>query len=182
VTTPTLNRPRSRDNRSVSAMVGAMIAVLGLVAVLGGLKWLQHGDVPNPARTVSYTASLAEARAQAPFTVLAPEPVPAGLRATSVSWDPVGPHKVWHLGFLTAGNDYLGLYQGTGAVDAFVEAATPATKPGPPVTVAGDAWGSLTSSDGHETALVHTSSGVTTVVTGTVDRAALIAFAASLRG
>jgi hypothetical protein len=161
-------------------MVGALTAVLGLIAVLGALSWLQRGHVDNPARTVDYAGALAAAREQAPFPVVAPSPVPAGLRATSVSWDPIGARKVWHLGFLTAGGDYIGLYEGTGPVDAFVEAASPATRPGQPVTVAGEVWGSLSGPDGDETALVRTFHGVTTVVTGTADETELVAFAAAL--
>lgn len=181
VTTPTLNRPRGEYSRSMGGMVGALIAVLGLIAVVGGLSWLQHGDVADPARTVDYSGTLAVARDQAPFHVVAPSPVPAGLRATSVSWDPVGPRKLWHLGFVTPARDYIGLYEGTGSVATFVEASTPATEPGPSLTVAGDAWGSLTSPDSGETALVRTRQGVTTVVTGTAGEDQLVAFATTLR-
>lgn len=181
MTTPTLNRPRGDYSRSMGGMVGAMIAVLGLIVVVGGLSWLQRGQVADPARTVDYADTLVVARDQAPFHVVVPTRALPDLRATSVSWDPVGPRKVWHLGFMTSDHEYIGLYQGTGAVDAFVGSSTPATAPGPPVTVGGDAWRSLTSSDTNEIALVHTSRGITTVVTGTAGEDRLVAFAATLR-
>jgi Protein of unknown function (DUF4245) len=179
--TPTVNRPRTGYTRSMGGMVGALVAVLGLVAVMGGFAWLLHRPVDNPVKTVNFRAVLAVAREQAPFHVLAPDPVPAGLRATNVSWDGVGGRVSWHVGFLTSGQDYIGLYQGNGPTTAFLDAATPATDRGAPVTVRGKRWMTLTNSDQGETALVRTVNGVTTVVTGTAPEPQLASFIAHLR-
>ena len=181
VTTPTLDRPRRGYTRSVGGLVGALIAVFGLILVMGAFAWFLRGPVDDPARTVDYSASLALAREQAPFHVVAPSPVPVGLRATSVSWDGAGRRVSWHVGFITTGKDYIGLYQGNGPVSTFLEDSTPATDSGPPVTVDGDTWQTFTKSDQGETALVRTVDGVTTVVTGTTSEDELAAFAARLR-
>ena len=63
--------------------------------------------------------------------------------------------------------------------DDVVEGATLLISPAP-VTVGGEQWQTLTSGDG-EGALVFAGDDVTVVVTGTVDEAALVAFAESLR-
>jgi len=164
----------------MGGMVGALIAVMGLIAAVWGLSWFQHRGVADPARTVDYSAALAAASEQAPFHVVAPSPVPTGLRATSVNWDGVGARVSWHLGFITPGQGYIGLYQGNGPASRFVAASTPATRSAPSVTVVGQAWRMLTAPDRGETALVHTLNGVTIVVTGTVDEAQLATFVSRL--
>lgn len=160
-------------------LVGALVAVVALA----GLTWIatRFSERPaDPAKTVAFRPVLAVARQQSPFHVLAPAPVPAGLRATSVDWDGVGHRRSWHVGFLTTNDQYLGLYQGNGPAAPFITASTPAGKRGPWVTVHGARWRELTNSGRGETALVRTSQGITTVVTGTVGLPMLETFVASL--
>lgn len=162
-------------------MVGAMVAVVGLIAVMWALSLLTHHEPADPVPTLNYTAALAEARQQSPFPVLAPEPLPSGLRATSVSWDGVGARKSWHVGFLTPDQEYVGLYEGTGPAAHYVSANTPATTRGGVADIDGVSWQTLTGSGGNETAFVRTTGGVTTVVTGTAGVEVLKEFVASLR-
>ncbi len=176
-----MEAPRRGSQRSVGGIFGALIAVLALIAGVWGLTWFQHRPLEDPARTVDYGPALTAARAQAPFAVLAPDPVPAGLRATSVSWDSTGANKTWQLGFVTPEGEFIGLYEGNGPAADFIDASTPARTPGPAVTIAGAQWITLTNRDRGETALVHTVSGVTTVVTGTVGEPVLVSFARALR-
>lgn len=171
---------RRGSGRSVGGMAGALLASMALIAAVWGLTLLQHRGTANPTPTVSYQAALAEARSEASFAVVAPMPQPAGIRATSVSWSPIGARKLWHLGFLTGDDQYIGLYEGTGQVSSFVSAHTPATVPGVPVSIAGARWRTFTDSAG-ETAFVHTVSGVTTLVTGTAPRPLLLEFVSRLR-
>jgi Protein of unknown function (DUF4245) len=167
----------------MSGLVGSIVAALGLILAIWGLTWFQHRDPPNPAPTVDYQSQLAQARDAAPFAVLAPDPVPQGWRATSVSWDGSAPEYAWHLGFLTGGNgsgdDYVGLEQGNADPAEFLAAATPADQPGPPVTIDGARWQTFSSSTG-ETAIVRSGEGATTVVTGTAPLDALMTFAETL--
>lgn len=165
----------------MGGMVGALIAVTGLMVGVWGLTWFQRSDPDEPARTVEYAAVLSAAREQAPFHLVAPVPVPPGLRATSVSWDGVGRRLAWHLGFVTADQAYIGLYQGNGPADEFVSANTPATVADRVATISQVRWRILTDADRGETALVRTSNGVTTVVTGTAALTQLTRFASSLR-
>lgn len=162
-------------------MVGALVAVFGLIVAMWAMTAFLHRDVQNPARTIDYAPALRAARAQSPFPVLAPTPVPAGLRATSVEWDGVGRLRAWRLGFVSGDGSFIGLYEGNGPADAFIESSTPAHTPGSPVTIAGRQWLTLTDAGRGETALVHTAQGVTTVVTGTAGEPALESFARALR-
>lgn len=181
VSSPSAQGTDRATPRGMGGIVGAFIAVLGLIVVVWGLTWLQHRPREDPARTVHYGAVLATARSQAPFRVLAPNPVPTGLRATSVRWDGAGHEKSWELGFVTSGHEFIGVYQGNGPAADVIAASTPATDSGPPVVIGDEVWKTLTASDRGETALVKTVSGVTTIVTGTADQSALAAFAHALR-
>ena len=167
--------------RSVPGLIGALVVVLVLIASIWALSRLTDRGTSDPATTVDYSASLAEARHAAPFDVLAPSPAPLGWRATSAEWDGVGPEVSWHLGFLTSDGDYVGLEQGNAPATDFVPASTPATQPADTVMVGAQRWQSLVSDDGDEHALVRQGRGVTTVVTGTAPVSDLLAFAASLR-
>lgn len=181
VSEPSTSPSRPGYTRSLGGMAGALIAVTGLMVGVWALTWFQRGDLDDPARTVEYSAVLAAARQQAPFHVVAPDPVPPGLRATSVSWEGGGGRVAWHLGFVTTDRAYIGLYQGNGPADDFVAANTPAAGTGQVATITQVRWRILSDADQRETALVRTSAGVTTVVTGTATLAQLTTFAGSLR-
>lgn len=163
-------------------LVGAILVCLVLIGVVWALAQFQGagGDKIDPAPTVDYTAELADARAHAPFDVLAPVPPPEGWRATSVDFEVAGPIRTWQLGFITPDEHFVGLTQSNASADDVVEGATPADQPGAPVQVSGEKWQTLTSDEG-ETALVFAGDDVTVVVTGTADEAALVAFAESLQ-
>jgi len=165
---------------SISGLVGALLVIFVLIVAIWGLARLQNRDVADPAPTVDYSDQLEAARRDAPFDVLAPDPVPDGWRATSADWTVAGPVVSWHLGFLTGGDDadYVGLEQGNQRPEDFVEAKPPADRPGPPVEIDGAEWQQLTGQG--ETALVLFGDGVTTIVTGTASLDELTDFAASL--
>lgn len=173
-----VSQTRSGYRSSVNGLVGAMVVTLLLMGGVGLLTLLQHRQIDNAAPTVQYAELLVQARAQAPFGVLAPQPVPAGWRATSAEWNAAGPEKSWHLGFLTNHAEYVGLDQGSTVSQQFVADKTRADQPGAPVQIAGKGWQTLTS--GHEMALVRVGGRVTTVVSGTAPQSTLVAFARSL--
>jgi hypothetical protein len=174
---------RSSYERSLPGLLGAIAIALLLVVCVWGLTRFQHRDVPSPAPTIDYSAQLDEARASAPFDVLAPSPEPPGWRATSAAWDGVGPELSWHLGLLTSDSpdaDYVGLEQGNAAPAEFLLDNTPADQPGEPIEIGGRTWEKLTSADGQEMALFLPGDHVTTLVTGTVPEDELVSFIESL--
>ena len=174
-------QPRRGYQRSSAALLGALLAVLALIAVMWGLSQFQRPNLPDPAPAVNYRADLAAARQAAPFSVLAPRSLPLGWKATSVYWDDQRPKLSWHLGVLTARGQYVGLEQGTGSSAAFVRAKTSATRPDGVVTIHSERWRLLRSPDGSEHALVSRGKGDTTVVAGTATVGQLRMFASSLR-
>ncbi len=182
---PRDNRPvsqtRSGYRQSFGGLIGALVAVFVVIGFVWALGWFQHRPLPNPTPTVNYSAALSAARQEAPFHVLAPERLPAGWRATSVNYAGVGRDISWHLGFLTAGNQYVGLEQGNGPSAKFVALKTKATRTGPTVRLGDQSWTTMTSASGSERALVHRAGGETVVVTGTATLRQMEGFASSLR-
>jgi uncharacterized protein DUF4245 len=177
------SRPaRGSYSRSVSGFLGALLTVLVLITAIWGLSRFQHRDVPDPAPTIDYGAELRAARTSAPFAVLAPQPAPPGWRATSAHWDGTGPVEWWHLGFLTGAGQYVGLEQSNAPPADVVRTSTSADEPGPAVSIRGQQWQTLSTSDGSEHALLRSQGRVTTMVAGTAPPAALRVFASSLRG
>ncbi len=173
-----VSQTRSGYGRSTGGLIGALVACFLVIVFIWLLTRIQHEDPADPAKTVDYTGQLADARANAPFDVLAPQPTPPGWRATSVEWQGAGPEVSWHLGFLTGQGDYVGLEQGNAIPREFIADNTPADQPGDPVDINGEEWQTLTS--GQETALVLEADKVTTIVTGTASTAELVGFAESL--
>jgi hypothetical protein len=162
-------------------MIGAILVCLALIAAIWLLSRFQGAGSEDvqPAPTIDYADTLAQARSQAPFDVLAPAPEPGGWRATSVDWELAGPVRTWRLGFITSGEEFVGLTQSNGSSSEVVEAATRADEPGAPVTIGSGSWQTLTSDEG-ERALVYVDDEVTTVVTGTASQDELVAFTESL--
>lgn len=167
--------------RSAGGLIAAIVAVLLLIFVMFLLTRLVQRDVANPAATIDYRSSLAQARAEAPFEVVAPEPVPPGWRATSAAAGMRDGDYVWHLGFVVDGEAYAAVDQSTAAASRFLADVTPATEPGTPVDVDGVRWQALHEADGQDNALVLRDSESTTVVSGTVPADVLLGFAESLQ-
>jgi hypothetical protein len=160
-----------------------MIMALLAIAFVWGLTRFQHRDVDSPVTTVDYTTDLANARRQAPFDVLAPDPAPDGWRPTSVKWDGVGPVFSWHVGFLTSHSvdaEYVGLDQGNAGSAEVLAGSTVADEPAGTVEISGQTWERFTSSKSDETALMLEGDDVTTVVAGTTSEDVMVAFVETL--
>lgn len=163
-------------------MIGALLAAFAVIAFVWGLTRFQHRDAADPVETVDYSQQLEAARAQAPFDVLAPDPVPDDWRVTSVDYTTEGPIVSWHLGLLTGSDDdseYVGLEQSNAQPSTFIEESTRADQPGDPVRIDGVEWQQFTRDD--ETALVRSGQDGTTIVTGTASLQELTEFADSLK-
>lgn len=158
-----------------------MVAVV-LLAVLGfALNQLLQRDQSYAPQTVDYAPQLTAARADAPFAVLAPQPVPPGWRATSVDTGRQGGEYVWHVGFVIDETEYAAVDQATGDPEDFLAQLTPATDPDAPVEVNGVRWETLREPGGDDLALVLSGRDSTTVVSGTLPRDVLVTFAESLQ-
>ncbi|HSE08589.1 MAG TPA: DUF4245 domain-containing protein, partial [Nocardioidaceae bacterium] len=128
-----------RYQRSAAGMVGAMLVLLGVIAAFVVFRDLNRTTPESPVREVKYEQTLAYARDQADFDVLAPESLPEGWRATSVSFVP-DPTR-WSLGVLTDQDRYVGLEQSRRSAESMVETyVDPEAERGRQVEVAGETW------------------------------------------
>jgi uncharacterized protein DUF4245 len=147
--------PPPRSSLTVRHMVGAVLAVVAMVLVVGGLtrgcSFSPTGPTVDPAGLPTVDAA-AELRLQAPrvpFPLRVPV-VPAGWRANAVSQDRVEGGRAVRVGYLTPEGRYLRVVQSDAREEALLateapgsrlsgtEAATPAGRG--TVDVAGVRW------------------------------------------
>lgn len=171
--------------RSSSGLLGAMIATVAAVLLFVVFRSLVRDNDETPVPAVDYQISLKAARADGKLQALAPEPLPAGWKATSVSYTP-GAEPAWHLGMLTSHGKYVGIEESTESLTELVHAEVDAdaTK-GKSVVLAGQTWQVYTDAGG-DYALARTAprSGAQTpesqVVVGSAPDATIRALATSL--
>jgi len=167
-------------DRSFGGLTGAIVAALLLIGAVFLFTRLPAGDEPDGPPTVEYERILEFARAEAPFDVLAPASVPAGWRATTVSFKTTADADNWHLGFLVDEREYVAVDQSTAEPDDVLAGASPARGEDEPVQVDGAMWDVYTDGD-DDHALVRTEGDVTTIVAGTTGTDVLVRFAESLQ-
>lgn len=162
-----------------------MVRSLAVVMVLVGVIVVFNvAEQPDPVvRDIDYASAVAQAREQAPYEVLAPEPLPDGWRATSACARPDGTAVTWHLGLVTDRENYAGVEQTDGGdrrgfVDRFASGAEPAGT----VEVGDRSWRRLEGGEPERRALVSTRNGVVTVVAGGARWEELEELAGALRG
>lgn len=153
-------------------MVGAMLVLLAVIAAFVVFRELNRNEVTTPVRTVEYRQTAVYAAEQVDFELLAPSRLPEGWRATSVSFTPE-PSR-WHIGQLTADDEYVGLEQSRASSRDMVETYVDenAVRRGA-VQAAGTTWTTWTDAGG-DTALVAETGDATTLVVGPVDRDVLV--------
>jgi uncharacterized protein DUF4245 len=176
-----VSQQASRYPRTFGGMVGAMIVLVALLLVWVGFRALTSSEPASPVQRVDYTLDVAPARKAAHFHLVAPPRLPAGWRATTVTFTDTVPQH-WHLGVLTDQNRYVGLEQAQQSRGSMVATYVGKdTTRGAPVQVAGRAWSTYTDPQG-DLALVRHVARVTTLVVGhEVPRSALLDYVASLR-
>lgn len=169
----------ARYQRSAGGMIGAMVVLIAVIVGFVVLRDLNRGPQQSPVETVDYQQSLAFARKQAPFKVLAPERLSTGWEATTVEFTP-DPWR-WHLGVLTDQDRYVGLEQAEASAESMVATYVDGdASPGREVSIDGQTWRAWSDSGG-DAALVRTTDRATTLVVGTVDQEVLVGFVESLR-
>lgn len=170
-----------RYQRSFSGLAAALVVLVAFVVVLVVLQKITNAaGSPNPAPAVPYAKAAKYARQQAHLHLLAPPSLPKGWRATSVRYVD-GPDEHWHLGVLTAHDQYVGLEQGHGPVRALVNKyVDPQARRLKPATIDGASW-TVWSDSGGDLGFCRRQGNTTTLVVGTADRATLTGYLASLR-
>ena len=113
-----------RYQRSASGMVGAMVLLVVLVGGFVAVQALGRDHDVEPVRTVDYRPVAQQARTARTLFVFTPDPMPAGWRATSVSYVP-GRAPSWHLGMLTDQGSYVGIEESLATERDVVEIRRP---------------------------------------------------------
>jgi hypothetical protein len=143
----------------------------------------------HPVKEVDWKSVLATARKEAPFEVLAPESLPAGWRATQVTWVRQGqpylngqlsPRNLWQIGFLTPNDVFIGLNQGDVRPQEMVDQQSRDGSRDGSSVVAGQTWQRLISADGRTRSLVLQGPDATTIVSADLPYEALEAYASTL--
>ena len=137
-----------------------------VLAVVGALLLVTWRPDPDPVRVVDIDPLVIVAIAQADYPIVVPT-LP-GLRPTSVRWEPTeesGEIAVWHVGYVTEGDQYLEITQSTASDPLFLERETGNGEISGLIDIDGQQWQYFTAGTGNS--LVGLSGGVTTIVQGT---------------
>ncbi|WP_083982498.1 DUF4245 domain-containing protein [Actinomadura hibisca] len=160
----------------------AMGACLLLVAVIYAVTPRSTEEV---LPTVDYQSQLWAMRNDAPYTVHAPEGLPAGWRPTSsrlTGLGKPGEPVAWHLGFVTPTDQYAALEQSNEKASEYVKRMTNNKNSSGTQQVAGQTWTRYFRKDKKQNSLARTlPDGVSLVVAGTASYEELAVLAASLK-
>jgi uncharacterized protein DUF4245 len=152
------------------------VGLLGLILVtLFGVGKLLTVTPDEPTHPVDYRSAVESSRKVADFDLLAPTKLPQGWRATSVRFDP----DAWHLGVLTADDDYVGLEQVRTGEKRAIERFAEGSRADGSATIDGVTW-SRRSGPGDDTTYVRREGDMTIVVTGTAPRDDIERYVSSL--
>lgn len=165
----------TKPDRRTASLGDVAIGVAVFMALIAVVVWLfslnrPEPDLPDP---VEYESVLVAARAEFPYPVLAPDPLPDGWRVTNVQLDgddPAG-HR-WRLGMFTDDGDFVGVEQSDGEIASYRADRLEGFTEDGSSTVAGESWARLREENGDH-ALVRETGGVVTIVRGTLDYDAL---------
>jgi hypothetical protein len=176
---------RAPTNRDMILSLLVIMIPLAVITVL-----LTRGPSETKVQTVDWKPVAAQASRQAPYQVLAPVELPAGWRATRVTWtkiDQPGPtgelsvRNRWQLGVLTDQDVYLELDQGDKQPREFVGDITRDATPDGTAQVAGRRWTRMITDDGRTRSLVNSAAKATTIVSGDTSYAQLATFVGLLQ-
>jgi hypothetical protein len=152
------------------------VVVLSLIvlALYGfGKFFTREPESPTPA--VDYATVVDQVRPVADFTVLAPPSLPKGWQANRAVYDIEG----WHLGVLTADEEYISLDQAEVGVDRAVTRFADGSKADGEAEIGGDTWSVRKGPEGRTT-YVRREGGATAVVIGTPSRSVIEKYISTL--
>ncbi|MFT3969519.1 MAG: DUF4245 domain-containing protein [Micropruina sp.] len=176
--------------RRPSPTVPQMLVAVAALIIPVVLIYLWFSRIPEPeARAVNWQSVVAEARAEAPYPVVAPTALPDTWTAVRARWTPLGQPglnqqpaigNTLQLGFLTPDRIYIGLDQRDTDPQGLIRAAGRGGAADGESELNGETWQRYVSDDDRTRALVRSSPGSTVVVSGDLPYEALEAFATTL--
>ncbi|WP_268985011.1 DUF4245 domain-containing protein [Streptomyces sp. CC228A] len=165
-----------QGKQTVRGMFQSMAVICAAAAVI--YLFVPHDENADPLKAVDYSVEIVTAQRAAPYPVAAPEGLPEGWRATSVSFRREEGHA-WHLGYLTPEREYVAVEQSTADPKRYIgDVSHGAEATGETQQVGGRAW-ERWEGDKYD-ALVLRDKGATTVVLGTAPFEQLGMMAAAL--
>jgi hypothetical protein len=171
---------KPRGSETVGDAVRSLVALLGIIAAVVVAFTAMRPDQQPPA-PVDYSGILDRLRAEYPYPVLAPTPVPSGWTATSTEHSARTSGNRWRLGFVTDDDGFVGLEQSDGEVESFLDDQLHGFSKDGTAEIDGATWQQwIEAGDQPDRALVLVDDGVATVVLGTEPYDVLRDFAASL--
>ena len=178
VTQPEAAPPRDRRNPSLGDMVRSVVVIGVLAGLVVAFTAFLRDDPPKPASDVDFAQIAAEASAGVDYPLLAPREVPEGWEANSARLTPGDPPS-WHLGMVTADEDYIGLEQAEASIDEMLDEHASGARSDGAATVGGVEWSVRTDGEG-DTTFVRRDAGVTVLVTGDAPREQIESYIESL--
>ncbi len=169
-------------------MVRSLLVILVPLVLITWFFSSNPGD--HPVTAVDWRPALTQARAEAPYEVLAPTNLPEGWVPTRVSWIREGQTGAgggsslgndWTIGYLSPDEVYFGLRQSDAEPARVIADVSRKGKRDGASQLGSTRWERYVSPDDRTRSLVLRASGVTTVVVADAPYAALDAFAATLR-
>jgi hypothetical protein len=165
----------SRGNPSMGDIARSVVVLGAIVLALFGLGQLLTVTPDEPTRPVDYRAAVESSRTVAEFELLAPTSLPEGWRATSVRFE----QDSWHLGVVTADDDYVGLEQVQASPQQAVERFANGSRLYGDTVVGGQTW-SLHTGPRDDLTYLRRDADMTIVVTGTAPRQVIERYISSL--
>ncbi|MGJ9421188.1 DUF4245 domain-containing protein [Aeromicrobium sp. CF3.5] len=159
----------SRGNPDIGDILRS-VAVIGVIVLgLFGIGKFFTVTPEDPVSAVDYETTLQQVRTTTDIDVLAPATLPDGWRATSARFEPGSGDRdgSWHLGVITADDEYLGLEQSSLSVQRAAERWAEDSEEAGSAQVAGQVW-SVRAGPRDRTTYVASEGDRTTLVTGTV--------------
>lgn len=169
------NNPLRKTARDMALSMGLIAGIIALVLLV---TWRPQ---PDPVRAVDPLPVAQQASLAAEYPILLPAVLP-GWRATSARFEPTAESDeipVWFNGWVTPDEHFVATVQSANTTQSFVEEMTidAVSADDAPDT---PGWDAYVSPGNGQRSLVRETDGVTTIVTGSLDWAGLIAYRDSL--
>jgi len=104
----------SRRHRANQTLLNLVVALIGSLALVLLIVTVVVRPAPAPAESVDYPAIAAQAQVETDEPLLSPV-LPPGWSANDARFQTTQQVPTWYIGFLTPGEQYIGLDQGIGA-------------------------------------------------------------------
>jgi hypothetical protein len=104
----------SRRHRANQTLLNLVVALIGSLALVLLIVTVVVRPAPAPAESVDYPAIAAQAQVDTDEPLLSPV-LPPGWSANDARFQTTQQVPTWYIGFLTPGEQYIGLDQGIGA-------------------------------------------------------------------